>query len=86
MEEELLSVWNTQVLRRFSDPLAASAIVESSLIKEHALLICGTGAELDLPSAIAFVVCAPTLPEQTKQNMLFRIVPPECYSFLNPSD
>ena len=51
-------MWNTRVLRRFGDPLAVNAIMESSLIKEHALLICGTGAELDFPSAIAFVVCA----------------------------
>lgn len=63
MEEELLSVWNTQVFRRFDDHLAVNT---SSLIKEHALSICGTGVELYLPSAIAFVVCAPTLPEQTK--------------------
>jgi len=80
MEEELLSVLNTRVLHRFGDPLALNVIMESSLIKEHALLICGSGAELHLPSAIAFVVCAPTLPEQTKQNMLFHIVPLEYYS------
>ena len=66
MEEELLSAWNTRVFRRFDDHLAVNTIIESCLIKEHALLICGTGAELDFPSAIAFVVCAPTLPEQTK--------------------
>ena len=85
MEEELLSVLNTRVLHRFGDPLALNVIMESSLIKEHALLICGSGAELHLPSAIAFVVCVPTLPEQI-QNMLFLNVPLECYSFLNPSD
>jgi len=58
MEEELLSVLNTQVLHMFGEPLALNVIMESSLIKEHALLICGSGAELHLPSAIAFVCLA----------------------------
>jgi len=71
MEEELLSAWNTRVFRRFDDHLAVNTIIESSLIMKHALSICGTGVELYLPSAIAFVVCAPTFPEQTKQNMFF---------------
>lgn len=73
MEDELLSVWNTRVHPMLDDLLEVNAIMESSLIKEHALLICGTVAELDLCSAIAFLVYAPTLSEQTKQNMLFRI-------------
>lgn len=33
----------------------ASTIIESSLIKDRALKICGTR---DIPSIVAFVVCA----------------------------
>uniref|UniRef100_M8BC46 Uncharacterized protein n=1 Tax=Aegilops tauschii TaxID=37682 RepID=M8BC46_AEGTA len=55
MEEELQSKWKIRVRLSTADTLPVSTIIQSSLIKEFALSICGRGGELCVPSAIAFV-------------------------------
>ncbi|XP_044416324.1 uncharacterized protein [Triticum aestivum] len=48
MEEELLSEWKTRVERTLDGTLPISTIIQSSLIKQFALSICGAGGELRL--------------------------------------
>lgn len=55
MEEELLSEWKTRVERSLDDTLPISTIIQSSLIKQFALSICGAVGELCVPSAVALV-------------------------------
>lgn len=50
--------WKTRVPRLLNDTLSISTIIQSSLIKERALAICGTMGEFSVSSAVAFVVCA----------------------------
>jgi len=69
-------MWKTSpVWCTLDDAIAVSTVIESTLIKERALAIGSTGVELSVPSTIAFLVCVPALPEQTKQNMFFCIAP-----------
>jgi hypothetical protein len=53
MEDDLLSEWKTRVQPSVDDTLQISTVIQSSLIKEFALSICGTGSELSVPSAVA---------------------------------
>lgn len=54
-EKELVSEWKTRVPRRLDNTLPMSTVVQSSLIKERVLAICGTVGELSVRSAVAFV-------------------------------
>lgn len=50
--------WKARVPRLLDRTLPMSTIIESSLIRERALAICGIVGEFSVSSAVAFVVCS----------------------------